>query len=131
MSTSIVKLFVYEAVKCEGINVDYLRRDLPVNNSAIMVKWKCLKLLYSSKGMCRIDSQLKIIEIFNSWKNLYHFLYIQLVFYSFTHLTSYHLCFQVLTITNIPFLTFPAFPFLCFFLQFQKRKYFKIFLALI
>ena len=38
MSTSIVKLFVYEAVKCEGINVDYLRKDLPVNNSAIMVK---------------------------------------------------------------------------------------------
>ena len=79
MSTSIVKLFVYEAVKCEGINVDYLRKDLPVNNSAIMVKWKCLKLLYSSKGMCRIDSQLKKIdtfEIFNSWNTLYLFVYI-------------------------------------------------------
>ena len=74
-----MKLFVYEAVKCEGINVDYLRRDLPVNNSAIMVKWKCLKLLYSPKGMCRIDSQLKkidVFEIFNSWNTLYLFLYI-------------------------------------------------------
>ena len=56
---SIVKLFVYKTVKCEVINVEFLSRDLPLNNSAIMVKWKCLKLLYSSKGMCRIDSQLK------------------------------------------------------------------------
>ena len=54
-----MKLFVYKAVKCEVINVKFLSRDLPLNNSAIMVKWKCLKLLYSSKGMCRIDSQLK------------------------------------------------------------------------
>ena len=54
-----MKLFVYETVKCEVINVEFLSRDLPLNNSAIMVKWKCLKLLYSSKGMCRIDSQLK------------------------------------------------------------------------
>ena len=58
-SQSIVKLLVYKAVKCEVINVEFLSRDLPLNNSAIMVKWKCLKLLYSSKGMCRIDSQLK------------------------------------------------------------------------
>ena len=54
-----MKLFVYETVKCEVINVEFLSRDLPLNNSVIMVKWKCLKLLYSSKGMCRIDSQLK------------------------------------------------------------------------
>ena len=54
-----MKLFVYKTVKCEVINVEFLSRDLPLNNSAIMVKWKCLKLLYSSKGMCRIDSQLK------------------------------------------------------------------------
>ena len=58
-SMSIVNLFVYKTVKCEVINVEFLSRDLPLNNSAIMVKWKCLKLLYSSKGMCRIDSQLK------------------------------------------------------------------------
>ena len=54
-----MKLFVYKTVKCEVINVEFLSRDLPLNNSAIMVKWKCLKLLYSSKGMFRIDSPLK------------------------------------------------------------------------
>ena len=59
MNRSIVKLFVYKAVKCEIYNVEFLSRDLLLNNSAIMVKWKCLTLLYSSKGMCRIDSQSK------------------------------------------------------------------------
>ena len=54
-----MKLFVYKTVKCEVIDVAFLGRDLPLNNSAIMVKRKCLKLLYSSKGMCRIESQLK------------------------------------------------------------------------
>ena len=58
-STSIVKLFVYKSDKHEVINVEFLSRDLPLSNSAIMVKWKCLKLLYPSKGMCRIGSQLK------------------------------------------------------------------------
>ena len=58
-STSIEKLDVYKTVKCEVINVKFLSKDLPLNNSAIMVKWKCLKFLYSSKGMCRIDGQLK------------------------------------------------------------------------
>ena len=56
---SIVKLFVYKTVKYEVINVKFLSRDLPLNNFAIMVKLKCLKLLYSSKGICGIDSQLK------------------------------------------------------------------------
>ena len=59
MNRSIVKLFVYKALKCEVINVEFLSRDLLLNNSAIMVKWKCLTLLYSSKGMCRIDSKSK------------------------------------------------------------------------
>ena len=54
-----MKLFFYKTVKCGVINVDYLSRDLPLTNSAIMVKWKCLKSLYSSKAMCRTDSQLK------------------------------------------------------------------------
>ena len=58
-STSIAKLFVYKTVKCKVIKLEFFGRDLPLNNSAIMVKWKCLKSLYSSKGMCRIDSQLK------------------------------------------------------------------------
>ena len=34
----MVKLFVYKIVKCEVINVKFLSRDLPQNNSAIMVK---------------------------------------------------------------------------------------------
>ena len=54
-----MKLFVCKTVKSEVTNVEFLCRDLPLKNSAIMVKWKCLKLLYSPKGMCRIDSQLK------------------------------------------------------------------------
>ena len=35
---SMVKLFVYKTVKCEVINVEFLTRDLPLNNSAILVK---------------------------------------------------------------------------------------------
>ena len=34
-------------------------------SSAIMAKWKCLKLLHSSKGMCRMDSQLKNRYVWN------------------------------------------------------------------
>ena len=85
---SIVKLFVDKTAKYEVINVEYLSRDLSLNNSAIMVKWKCQKLLYSSKGISRIDSQLKkndSFEIFNSWNTLHFFLYTQVVFYSFKH----------------------------------------------
>ena len=65
-STSIVKLFVDKTVKCEIINVECLSRDLPLNNSAIMIEWKYLKL-YSSKGMCKmIDSQLKKRYVWNN-----------------------------------------------------------------
>ena len=54
----MMKLFVCKTVTFI-VNVEFLSRDLPLNSSAIMVNWKCLQLLYSSKGMCRIDSQLK------------------------------------------------------------------------
>ena len=54
-----MKLFLYKTVKCKVTNVEFLSRDLPLSKPAIMVKWKCLKLLYSLKGMCRIDSRLK------------------------------------------------------------------------
>ena len=54
-----MKLFVYKTVKCEVINAEFLSRDLPLNNFVKMVRLKCLKLLYSSKGICRIDSQFK------------------------------------------------------------------------
>ena len=110
-----MKLFVYETVKCEVINVKFLSRDLPLNNSAIMVKWKCLKLLYSSKGMCRIDNQLKKVirfEIFNSWNTLNLLLGINN--------------------NNFSFFGFSNLSFLCLLLQLSERKYFlKIFLALI
>ena len=50
---------------------------------------KMSETLYSSKEMCRIDSQLKkkndSFEIFYSWNLLHFFLYTQVVFYSFTH----------------------------------------------
>ena len=55
----LAKLFDYKTVKCEVINVEFLIRDLPLSNYATMVKLKCLKLLYWSKGMWRIDSNLK------------------------------------------------------------------------
>ena len=73
----MVKLFVYRTVKCEVINVEFLTRDLPLNNSAILVKWKCLKLSCSSKGISRIHSQSKkkqkkndTCEIFKLWNTL-------------------------------------------------------------
>ena len=34
----IVKFFVYKTVKCEVINIEFLTRDFPLNNSAIMVE---------------------------------------------------------------------------------------------
>ena len=33
-----MKLFVYKTVKCEVINVKFLSRDVPLNNSGIMFK---------------------------------------------------------------------------------------------
>ena len=53
-----MKLFVNKTVKCEVIKVEFFSRHFSLNNSAIAVKWKCLKPLYSSK-VNRIDSQLK------------------------------------------------------------------------
>ena len=100
-----MKLFVCKTVKCEVISVEFLSRDLPLNNSVIMVRWKCLKLLYSSKGMCRIDSQLK---------KLIRLKYLILETpYTFFSIFSWYFSFTQLFI----FLAFPTFPFLCLFLQ--------------
>ena len=52
---SIVKLFAYKTVKCEVVNVEFLTRDLPLKNSAIMVKRKCLNYIHQKE--CWIDSQ--------------------------------------------------------------------------
>ena len=35
---SKVELFVYKTIKCEAINANFLSRDLPLKNSAIMVE---------------------------------------------------------------------------------------------
>ena len=120
-----MKLFVYKTVKCEVINVAFLSRDLPLNNSEIMAKWKCLKVLYSSKGMYRIYCQLKtMIRLkYLFLETPYTFFSIFSWCFSFTHTTLYHLFFLVLAITNFHFLAFPIFPFLCFFLHLWKRKY--------
>ena len=56
---TVVKLLVCKTVDCEVINVEFINRNLPLNGSTVMIKRKCMKLLYSSKGMCRNDSQLK------------------------------------------------------------------------
>ena len=96
--------------------------DLPLNNSAVMVKWKCLKFLYSSKGMWSIDNQLKKLMRLKYFilETPYTFFFIFSWYFSFklyTHLTLYHLCFQVLSTKNFPFLASPTFPILCLFLQ--------------
>ena len=46
---SIVKLFAYKTVKCEVANVEFLTRDLPLKNSAIMVKRKCLNYIHQKE----------------------------------------------------------------------------------
>ena len=55
-----MKLSVYQTVKKEVTNVECLSRDLPLNNSAIRVKWEWLKLLYSSKGCVGLTVNKKI-----------------------------------------------------------------------
>ena len=34
----MVRLYVYETVKCEVINIEFFSKDFPLNNSAIMIK---------------------------------------------------------------------------------------------
>ena len=129
-----MKLFVYKTVKCEVINVEFLSRDLPLNNSAIMVKWKCLKLLYSSKGMFRIDSPLKklirlkylILETPYTFFSIFSWYFI--VLHKLNFLSPIHLCFQALTIATFPFLAFLTF-LLCvfFFITLKKKTFLYIF----
>ena len=86
-----------KTVKSEVINVEFLSRDLPLNNSVIMVKWKCLKLLYSSEAMCRIV-RLKylILETPYTFFSIFSWYFIVLRTLNFHH---NHLCFEVLRIT--------------------------------
>ena len=122
-----MKLYVYETVKYEVINVKFLSKDLPLNNYAIMVKWKCLKFLYSSKGMCRIDSQLKkLIRLkYLILETPYTFFSIFSWYFSFTQLTLYHLFSGINN--NFLFWLFQTFFFWACFYNFKKNifKYFQ------
>ena len=124
---TVVKLLVCKTVDCEVINVEFINRNLHLNSSAVMIKWKCMKLLYSSKGICRNDSQLKKLiclkYLILETPYIFFSLYSVGILYFYTHLTSYHLRFQALTTATFPFLAFPTFPFLCLILQLYKRKY--------
>ena len=113
-----MKLFVYKTVKCEVINVEFHSKNLPRNNTAIMVKWKCLKFWYLSKGMCRIDSQFVSCLKYLILETPYTFSP-----YSVGILVL--LCFQVLTTTTFPFFVFV-------FTTLKKKVFIcQIFLALI
>ena len=125
-TTSIVKLFVYKTVKCKVFNVAFLSRDLPMNNSAIMVKWKCLKLLHLSEGMCRIDSQLKklirlkylILETAYTSFSIFSWYFI--VLYTLKFLSP---IFSVINKNNFFFFGFSNLFWVCFY-NFKKKRIF-------
>ena len=74
----MVRLYVYKTVKCEVINIEFFSKDFPLNNSAIMIKWKM--------KMCRIDSRLK---------TLIHLKYLILeTTYTFFSIFSWHFSFK-------------------------------------
>ena len=121
-----MNLFVCKTVKSEVTNVEFLSRNLPLKNSAIMVKWKCLKLLYSSKGMCRIDSQLKkLIRL----KHLilgtrYTFFSIFSRYFIVLHTLNFLLpMFSGINNNNFSFFGFSNFSFFVFVITTLKRQY--------
>ena len=115
-----MKLVVYKTVKCEVINVEFLSKDLPLNNSAIMAKWKCLKLLYSSKGMCRIGT----FEIFNSWNTLYLFSIFSRYFIVLYTLNFLSPVFSGVNNNNFSFFGFSNLSFFVFVFTTLKKKIF-------
>ena len=128
-----MKLFVYQTVKCIVINVEILSRDLPLDNSAIMVKWKCLTLLYLSKGMCRVDFSLKkvILLKYLTLETRYTFFSIFSRYFVVLHTLDF-LSAMFLGIDNSNF-SFFGFSILFFVFTTLKKKIFifLIFLALI
>ena len=121
-----MKLFVYKTVKCEVINVEVLGRDLPLNNSAIM-EIKCLQLLYPSKGMCRIDSQLKklirlkylILETPYTFFSIFSWYFI--VFHTLNFLSP---MFSGINNSNFSFFGFSNYSFVAFGFTTLKQKIF-------
>ena len=124
---SIVKLFVYKTVKCEVINIEFISRYLPLNNSAIMVKWKCLKLLYSSKGMCRIDSHLKTLICLKCLTLKTPYIVFSIFSWHFIVLHTINFLspkFSGISNKNFSFLGFPNLSFFVFIFTTLKRKMF-------
>ena len=126
-----MKLFVCKTVKCEVISVEFLSRDLPLNNSAIMVKWKCLKLLYPSKGMCRIGSQLKkLIRLkYLILETPYTFFFIFSWYFTVFHTLNFlSPMFSGINNNNFSFFwLFQPFLFCVCFYNFKKENIFKYF----
>ena len=121
-----MNLFVCETVKSEVTNVEFLSRNLSLKNSAVMVKWKCLKLLYSSKGMCRIDSQLKkLIRLKHLiLGTLYTFFSIFSRYCIVLHTLNFLLpMFSGINNNNFSFFGFSNFSFFVFVITTLKRQY--------
>ena len=122
-----MKLFVYKIVKCEVIDVEFLNRNLPLNNSAIMVKSKCLKLLYSSKRMSRIDRQFKkmihlkylILETLFTFFSIFSWYFI--VLHTLKFLTP---MFSVINNSNFPLFRFSNLSFFAFIFTTLKKRIF-------
>ena len=120
-----MQLFVYKTVKCEIINVEFLSRDLPLNNSAIMVKWKYLKLLFSSKGMRRVESQLETWYVWNIWflKHLVPFCLYSVIILVLHKLNTLSPMFSGVNKNNFSFFDFSNLSFFVFVYTTLKRKY--------
>ena len=86
-----------------NFHVEFLSRDRPLNNSATIVKLKCLKLLYSLKGMCWIDSQLKELTL-NTRSSMFSGINnINFSFFGFSNLSFFVFVFATLKKENTLF----------------------------
>ena len=120
-----MKLFVYRTVKYQVINVKFLSRDLPLNNFAFMVKRKFLKLLYSSKGMCRIDSHLKTLICLKCLTLKTPYIVFSIFSWHFIVLHTINFLspkFSGISNKNFSFLGFPNLSFFVFIFTTLKRK---------
>ena len=120
-----MKLFVYKTVEYQVINVKFLSRDLPLNNFAFMVKWKFLKLLYSSKGMCRIDSHLKTLICLKCLTLKTRYIVFSIFSWHFIVLHTINFLspkFSGISNKNFSFLGFPNLSFFVFIFTTLKRK---------
>ena len=123
---------MYKTVKCEVINVKFFSKDLTLNNYAYTVKRKCLTLLHSSKGMCRIDSKLikkmiylkyLILETLYTFFSIFSWYFI--VLHTFNFLSP---MFSGINNNNFSFFGFSNLFFLCVcFYNYKKENIFEYF----